>query len=60
MDERVISAEAAGGDADVSLRPQKLDEFIGQAQLRSKLRVFIEAARRRREAPRSRATGEHA
>ncbi len=50
MDERLISADAAGADTDVSLRPQTLDEFIGQAQLRSNLRVFIDAARQRREA----------
>lgn len=35
---------------DVSLRPQRLDEYIGQEQVKSSLRVFIEAARRRREA----------
>jgi Holliday junction DNA helicase RuvB len=34
----------------VSLRPQRLDEFIGQRQLCRNLRVFIEAARQRREA----------
>ena len=50
MDERLISAESATGDADVTLRPQSLDEFIGQSQLRSNLRVFIDAARQRREA----------
>ena len=32
-----------------SLRPQRLDEFIGQQQARSNLAVFIEAARARRE-----------
>jgi Holliday junction DNA helicase RuvB len=33
-----------------ALRPQRLDEFIGQAEARSNLAVFIEAARRRGEA----------
>jgi Holliday junction DNA helicase RuvB len=37
-------------DADRALRPQGLDEFIGQADLRANLRVFIESARRRGEA----------
>ena len=37
-------------DAEVSLRPSSLDEFVGQRQLRDNLRVFIEAARSRREA----------
>ncbi|WP_308915462.1 Holliday junction branch migration DNA helicase RuvB [Jannaschia sp. LMIT008] len=35
---------------DKSLRPQTLDEFIGQAEARANLRVFIESARRRGEA----------
>jgi Holliday junction DNA helicase RuvB len=50
MSERLISTEAAAADADLSLRPQRLGEFIGQAQLRANLAVFIEAARQRREA----------
>ena len=49
-DGRLISAEAAPDDADMSLRPKRLDQFIGQAQLRTNLRVFIEAARKRQEA----------
>jgi Holliday junction DNA helicase RuvB len=34
---------------DVGLRPQRLDEYIGQEQVKSSLRVFIEAARKRSE-----------
>jgi len=37
-------------DADRALRPQGLDEFIGQAEARANLKVFIESARRRGEA----------
>ena len=37
-------------DADTSLRPQRLAEFIGQQQARANLGVFIEAARQRQEA----------
>lgn len=37
-------------DADRALRPQGLDEFIGQEDARANLRVFIESARRREEA----------
>ncbi|WP_204271970.1 AAA family ATPase, partial [Escherichia coli] len=37
-------------DADVHLRPQRLTEFIGQAQARSNLDVFISAAKSRGEA----------
>lgn len=34
---------------DVTLRPKRLDEFIGQAKLKEKLGIFIEAAKIRRE-----------
>jgi Holliday junction DNA helicase RuvB len=37
-------------DADRALRPQVLAEFVGQAEARANLRVFIESARRRGEA----------
>ena len=47
---RLVTAERRDDDADGSLRPQRLGEFIGQQQARSNLSVFIEAARARREA----------
>ena len=47
---RLISSEKRGEDADVSLRPQSLDEFVGQQAARENLKVFIEAARNRGEA----------
>ena len=34
---------------DRTLRPKSLDEFIGQQKLKDNLKVFIEAARRRKE-----------
>ena len=37
-------------DAEGSLRPQSLAEFVGQRKVRENLSVFIEAARSRREA----------
>ena len=37
-------------DADRALRPQGLEEFIGQAEARANLRVFIESAKQRGEA----------
>jgi Holliday junction DNA helicase RuvB len=37
-------------DADRALRPQTLDDFVGQEEARANLRVFIESARRRGEA----------
>ncbi len=37
-------------DADRALRPQVLDEFIGQREVRANLAVFIESAKRRGQA----------
>ena len=37
-------------DADRSLRPQRLTDFVGQHEARANLAVFIESARRRGEA----------
>ena len=37
-------------DSDRALRPQSLDEFIGQRDARANLKVFIESAKRRGEA----------
>ena len=37
-------------DLDRALRPQMLDDFVGQAEARSNLRVFIESAKLRGEA----------
>ncbi|MBZ4022588.1 Holliday junction branch migration DNA helicase RuvB [Rhodobacter sp. TJ_12] len=37
-------------DADRALRPQVLEEFIGQAEARANLRVFIESAKMRGQA----------
>src|ERR671926_750929 len=50
MTDRILAPEARGEDADTSLRPQTLSEFIGQAQARANLKVFIEAAKARGEA----------
>jgi Holliday junction DNA helicase RuvB len=45
-----VTPETRADDADVSLRPQRLSEFIGQEKARANLGVFIEAARARKEA----------
>jgi len=48
---RLVTAERRDEDAaEASLRPQRLAEFIGQAQARANLGVFNEAARARKEA----------
>ncbi len=50
-DERIVEADFSGEDAaEIGLRPQRLDDFIGQEQVRANLRVFITAARARNEA----------
>src|SRR5437763_4228959 len=47
---RLLTPERRDDDtAELSLRPQRLGEFIGQGQARPNLPVFIEAARARRE-----------
>jgi Holliday junction DNA helicase RuvB len=52
MTERIVSpknkAEEVG--LDVSLRPQNLDEYIGQGRVKENLRILIEAAAARNEA----------
>jgi holliday junction DNA helicase RuvB len=49
-EKRMVAAEAGRDDAgEISFRPLSLDEFVGQAQLRANLRVFVAAARARGE-----------
>ena len=51
MNTRLTDAVKRGEDEfDTHLRPQVLDEFIGQRQVKANLKVFIEAARARGEA----------
>jgi Holliday junction DNA helicase RuvB len=47
---RLIAPETSPEDQDTTLRPRRLVDFVGQAQLRANLQVFIEAARTRGEA----------
>ncbi|MEZ5891276.1 MAG: Holliday junction branch migration DNA helicase RuvB [Xanthobacteraceae bacterium] len=51
MSRGLVTAERRDEDAaEASLRPQRLGDFVGQGQARANLRVFIEAARARKEA----------
>ncbi len=51
MSERLVTALQRDEDmTDKALRPRDLDSFVGQAQARANLSVFIEAARTRGEA----------
>jgi len=45
-----LRPEPMAEDFDRALRPQALEDFIGQAEARSNLRIFIQSARQRGEA----------
>jgi holliday junction DNA helicase RuvB len=50
-EERIVGGEITGDDFDeVSLRPRRLGEYIGQTKVKENLIVFIEAAKQRKEA----------
>jgi Holliday junction DNA helicase RuvB len=50
-EERLIQTEIVSEDIDeTSLRPRGLSEYIGQTKVKENLNVFIEAAKRRKEA----------
>ena len=51
--ERLIATTTASSHEEVlerALRPKQLDEYVGQEKARGQLQIFIEAARRRKEA----------
>lgn len=52
MEKRVISTQIQEDDiiAEKSLRPQILDEYIGQEKAKKNLKIYIEAAKQRGEA----------
>ena len=52
MEKRVISTQIQEEDfvVEKSLRPQTLDEYIGQEKAKKNLKVYIEAAKQRKEA----------
>ena len=50
---RLVGAKVTGTQEDVverALRPRLLDEYVGQEKIRGQLSIFIEAARKRKEA----------
>lgn len=51
MTNPITTNEATAYDQqfELSLRPQRLSQYIGQAQVKENLQIFIEAARRREE-----------
>ncbi len=49
MTERLVTGEELQDDADVTLRPRRLADFVGQAQTKENLSIAIQAARIREE-----------
>lgn len=51
MEKRVISTQVQEEDIKIekSLRPQTLDDYIGQQKAKENLKVYIEAAKQRGE-----------
>ena len=50
-DEKLLEVEALESDNfEATLRPQSLSEYVGQEEIKSNLKVFIEAAKMRGEA----------
>lgn len=51
-DERIVTGEILGDDADAeySLRPKILKEYIGQDKVKENLKIYIEAAKNRNDA----------
>lgn len=51
FEERIIAPEYTGADSEteISLRPKTLDEYVGQHKAKENLKIYIDAARQRKE-----------
>ncbi len=51
LEERILASQMTSedGDTEVSLRPQKMTDYIGQEKVKENLTVYIEAAKKRGE-----------
>ena len=49
MEEDILDGKLQNDDIDSSIRPERLDEYIGQSEVKENIRVFIEAAKIRNE-----------
>lgn len=49
LDAAPITAAVQPEDLDVSLRPRRIDEFVGQRKVKEQLSIFIEAAKKREQ-----------
>ncbi len=50
MEDRIIDPNILNGDEEISLRPEKLTEYIGQENAKEMLDIYIKAALQRNEA----------
>ncbi len=44
MDERIVTNREIDEDRDLNIRPESLDDYIGQKEIKENLRVFIKSA----------------
>ena len=51
FENRIMNTGYTAEDSDVeaSLRPKKLDDYIGQEKVKENLKIYIEAAKKRKE-----------
>lgn len=49
MEERIITSNLLDEDRELSIRPESLDEYVGQREIKENLRVFIKSALMREE-----------
>lgn len=49
MEERIITSNLLDEDRELSIRPESLDEYVGQSEIKENLRVFIKSALMREE-----------
>ena len=52
MKKRIITTDVLEDDkkTDLNLRPQSLDQYIGQEKIKENLKVYIQAAKERNDA----------
>ncbi|MCL6561804.1 MAG: Holliday junction branch migration DNA helicase RuvB [Firmicutes bacterium] len=49
-EERIVAGQRLDGDLELTLRPKRLHEYIGQERVKERLGIFIQAAAQRGEA----------
>jgi holliday junction DNA helicase RuvB len=49
MVERLVLGDLENSESDITIRPSKLDEFVGQSKIKDNLKVFIGASKQRGE-----------